>query len=152
MDPATLTAFLAPFLPTLLNLGAKAAAGVAAKAGETAGTKLTEDAFNKAKAIWEKLFPKVEAKEDAKIAAEQVAAKPDSTARQAVLQEELESLLEENPDLAAAIAKIMEEDAPDGTPGTQIVQHVTGDQNQVIGQMTGGKVFGNVTGNITLNE
>jgi transketolase len=152
MDPATLTAFLAPFLPALLNLGAKAAAGVATKAGETTGTKLTENAFNKANAIWEKLFPKVEAKEDAKIAAEQVAAKPDSTARQAVLQEELESLLEENPDLAAAIAKIMDDDAPDGTPGTQIVQHVTGNQNQVIGQMTGGKVFGNVTGNITLNE
>jgi transketolase len=152
MDPATLTAFLAPFLPALLNLGAKAAAGVATKAGETAGTKLTENAFNKANAIWEKLFPKVEAKEDAKIAAEQVAAKPDSAARQAVLQEELESLLKENPDLAAAIAKIMEEDAPDGTSGTQIVQHVTGNQNQVIGQMTGGKVFGNVTGNITLNE
>jgi transketolase len=152
MDPATLTAFLAPFLPALLNLGTKAAAGAATKAGETAGTKLTENAFTKANAIWEKLFPKVKAKEDAKIAAEQVAAKPDSAARQAVLQEELESLLKENPDLAAAIAKIMEEDAPDGTPSTQIVQHVTGNQNQVIGQMTGGKVFGNVTGNVTLNE
>ena len=73
MDPATLTAFLAPFLPALLNLGAKAASGAATKAGETAGTKLTENALNKAIAVWEKLFPKVKAKEDAKIAAEQVA-------------------------------------------------------------------------------
>ena len=69
-----------------------------------------------------------------------------------MLQEELESLLKENPDLAAVIAKIMEEDASDGTPSTQIVQHVTGNQNQVLGQVTGGKVFGNVAGNITFNE
>jgi len=54
------------------------------------------------------------------------------------------------PQLAEAIAQIMQEDAPDGTPGTQIVQHVTGNQNQVIGQMMGGTVFGNVTGNVTL--
>jgi transketolase len=150
MDPATLTAFLAPFLPALLTLGTKALEGAATKAGETTGTKLTENGLNKAKAIWEKLFPKVEAKVDAKIAAEQVAAKPDSSARQAVLQEELETLLKENPELAAAIAHILSADAPDGTPGTQIVQHVTGNQNQVIGQITGGKVIGNVTGNVTL--
>lgn len=150
MDPVTLTAFLAPFLPALMNLGSKALEGAATKAGETTGTKLTENALNKAKAIWQKLFPQVEAKADARLAAEQVAAKPDSKARQAVLQEELETLLKENPDLAEAIAQIMQEDAPDGTPGTQIVQHVTGNQNQVIGQVTGGTVFGNVTGNVTL--
>jgi transketolase len=142
MDILTLTAFLTPYLPFLLKLGDKAA--------ETAAEKFGEDAWNKAKAVWEKLFPKVEAKQDAKIAAEQVAAKPDSSARQAVFQEELETLLKENPDLAKAIAQILAEDAPDGTPGTQIVQNVTGNQNQVIGQMTGGTLFGNVTGNVTL--
>lgn len=152
MAPATLTASLAPFLPTLLNLGAKAATSTVTKVGDTAGTKLTESALNKASAIWEKLFPKVAAKEDAKLAAEQVAAKPDSPAWQAVLQEELELLLKENPDLAAAIAKIMEEDAPDGTPGTQIVQNVTGNQNQVFGQVTGGQVFGNVSGMVVTGE
>lgn len=45
MNPVTLTAFLAPFLPALLNLGAKAAAGVATKAGETAGTQATLQAM-----------------------------------------------------------------------------------------------------------
>lgn len=63
---------------------------------------------------------------------------------------QLKKILEADPELAKAIAHILAEDAPDGTPGTQIVQHVTGNQNQVIGQITGGKVIGNVTGNVTL--
>lgn len=152
MDFATLTAFLAPFLPALLNLGAKATAGAATKAGETAGTKLTENALNKAQAIWGKLHPKIEAKEAAKEAAADVANAPDDADAQAALRLQLKKILDSDPDLALAIAQIMEEDAPDGTPSTQIVQQVTGNQNQVIGQMTGGKVFGDVTGNITLNE
>jgi hypothetical protein len=150
MDPATLTAFLAPFLPALLNLGAKAASGAATKAGETAGTKLTENALNKAKAIWEKLHPKVEAKEAAKEAVEDVAKVPDDEDLQTALRVQLKKILEADPDLAEAIAQILQEDAPDGTPGTQIVQHVTGNQNQVIGQVTGGKVIGNITGNVNL--
>lgn len=150
MDPATLTAFLAPFLPTLIKLGGKVLEGVAAKSGETAGTELTKNALNKASAIWEKLFPKVQAKEAAKEAAEDVANAPNDADSQAALRVQLKKILESDADLAEAIAKIMQEDAPDGTPGTQIVQHVTGNQNQVIGQMTGGTVFGNVTGNVNL--
>ncbi|MEP0874213.1 hypothetical protein NDA01_31460 [Trichocoleus desertorum AS-A10] len=150
MDPATLTAFLAPFLPALIKLGGKVLEGAAAKSGETAGTKLTEKALDKAKAIWDKLHPKVEAKESAKEAVEDVAKAPDDADSQAALRVQLKKILEADPGLAEAIAKIMEEDAPDGTPGTQIVQHVTGNQNQVIGQVTGGTVFGNVTGDVTL--
>lgn len=150
MDPATLTAFLSPFLPALLNLGGKALEGMATKSGEAAGTKLTEHGLNKAKAIWEKLHPKVEAKEAAKEAAEDVAKAPKDADSQAALRVQLKKILEADPDLAAAIDKILKEDAPDGTSGTQIVQHVTGNQNQVIGQVTGGNVFGNVTGNVNL--
>uniref|UniRef100_A0A7C3KC91 Uncharacterized protein n=1 Tax=Oscillatoriales cyanobacterium SpSt-418 TaxID=2282169 RepID=A0A7C3KC91_9CYAN len=150
MDPATLTAFLAPFLPILMKLGGKVLEGAAAKSGETAGTKLTENALKKAGAIWEKLFPKVEAKESAKEAAEDVAQAPNDADAQAALRLQLKKILESDPELAEAIAQIMEEDAPDGTPGTQIVQHVAGNQNQVIGQVTGGNVFGNVTGNVNL--
>lgn len=146
MDPATLTAFLAPFLPTLMKLGGKVLEGAAAKTGETAGTKLTENALKKAGAVWEKLFPKVEAKEAAKEAAEDVAKAPTDDDAQAALRLQLKKILDSDPSLAEAIAKILEEDAPDGTPGTQIVQHVTGNQNQVIGQVTGGKVIGNITG------
>jgi hypothetical protein len=39
------------------------------------------------------------------------------------------------------IAQILEEDATDGTSGIQVVQNVTGNQNQVIG---------NITGNVTI--
>jgi hypothetical protein len=104
MDPATLTAFLVPFLPALLNLGAKAATGAATKAGETAGTKLTENALNKAQAIWEKLHPKVQAKAAAKEAAADVASTPDDADAQAAFRLQLKKLLDSDPDLAAAIA------------------------------------------------
>lgn len=150
MDLITLTAFLAPFLPTLMKLGGKVLDVAVTKSGETAGTQLTEKALNKASAIWEKLFPKVEAKESAKEAAEDVAKAPTDEDAQAALRLQLKKILEADPALAEAIAQLMQEDAPDGTPGNQIVQHVTGNQNQVIGQVTGGKVIGNITGNVNL--
>ena len=150
MDPVTLTAFLAPFLPALLNLGSKVAAGAATKVGETAGTQLTANALDKAKAIWEKLRPKVEEKASAKEAAEYVAITPDDADSQAALRLQLKKILEADPDLAEAIAHILQADALDGTSGTQIVQNVVGNQNQVIGQVSGGTVLGNITGNVNL--
>jgi len=139
MDIIALTGLLTPFLPFLIKLGEKSA--------ETAGSKIGEDAWNKAKKIWDKLHPKVEAKEDAKIAAEQLAAKPDSEARKALFREELETLLKENPDLAEAIAKIMDEGSPTAS-GTQITQTVENNEGLMIGQMTGGKAVGRIDGNI----
>ena len=144
MDPVTLTAFLTPFLPFLLKLGNTAADKAAGKFGE--------DAWAKAKAVWEKLHPKVEAKEAAKEAATDLAATPEDEDLQTALRVQLKKLLDSDAALAEAIAQILQADAPDGTPGTQIVQNVTGNQNQVIGQVTGGKVFGNVTGNVTIDE
>ncbi|MCU0568676.1 MAG: hypothetical protein MUF49_19020 [Oculatellaceae cyanobacterium Prado106] len=150
MDPITLTSFLAPFLPVLLNLGTKAAEALATKAGETVGTQVSENALNKAKAVWDKLHPKVEAKEAAKEAAEDVAKAPDDADSQAALRVQIKKILEADPELAEAIAQILQEPAPDGTPGLQIVQTVTGNNNQVIGQVTGGTLFGNVSGNVSL--
>ncbi len=123
MDIALLTTFLAPFLPFLSNLGAKAA--------EEAAKKFGADSWEKAKAIWAKLGPKVEAKEEAKVAVGQVVAKPDSQARISVLQEELETLLKENPDLAAELAKIMESDAPAASSVTNI--NLQGENTQTAG-------------------
>ena len=143
MDVVTLTAFLAPFLPTLLKLGSKAAGSIATKVGETTGTKLTEAALNKAQAIWEKLHPQVAARPSAQEAAEDVAKAPDDADSQAALRLQLKKILEADPDLAAAIAQILKSDAPDGTPGTQIIQNVTGNSNQVIGPMSGGEVVYN---------
>ena len=138
MNITALTALLTPCLPWLL----KVTEGVCGAIGE--------DAWNKAKQIWEKLSPKLEAKEDARIAAEQVAAKPESQARQAVFQEELEALLKENPDLAAAIAQIMEEDTSEAA-GIQIRAEAV--EGQVIGQMIGSKAIGRIDslqGNVSL--
>ncbi|MEH2173130.1 hypothetical protein [Nostoc sp.] len=52
MDIALLVKFLAPCLPFLLNVGKKVVEGASQKVGE--------DVWNKAKAIWTKLYPKVE--------------------------------------------------------------------------------------------
>ena len=144
MEPITLTAFLTPFLPFLLKLGDKAA--------ETAAGKFGEDAWVKAKAVWEKLHPKVQAKEAAKEAITDLVDAPDDKDLQAALRVQLKKLLDSDAALAEAIDQILQADASDGTPGTQIVQRVTGNQNQVIGQVTGGKVFGNVTGNVKIDE
>ena len=139
MDITTLMALLSPCLPFLMKLGQKAA--------ESASGKIGEDSWNTAKKIWDKLHPKIEAKEDARIATEQLAAKPDSEARKALFQEELETLLKENPDLADAIAKIMQEDSPPAS-GTQVIQTVTNNEGQAINQMTGSKAVGRIDGNI----
>jgi hypothetical protein len=145
MDIAILTAFLSPYLPILLKLGGKAVE----KATESASGKFGEAAFAKAQAVWAKLSPKVEAKEAAKEAAIDLANSPEDEDAQASLRVQLKKLLEQDEELFKAIAQILQADAPDGTPGTQIVQNVTGDRNQVIGQVTGGKVFGNITGDVT---
>jgi hypothetical protein len=50
---------------------------------------------------------------------------------------QLKKLLNQDQELAGAIAQILKENMPNGTPGTQIIQTVTGTKNQVIGQMTG---------------
>ncbi|MGB8697797.1 MAG: hypothetical protein WCD18_00125 [Thermosynechococcaceae cyanobacterium] len=146
MDIATLTAFISPFLPFLLKLGGKAAE----KATETAAGKFGEASWSKAQAVWQKLRPKVEAKEAAKEAAIDVANAPEDEDLQVALKVQLKKLLAQDEALANAIAQILQEAGSEGTPGIQIVQTVTGDRNQVIGQVTGGQVFGNVTGDVTM--
>jgi hypothetical protein len=145
MDIAILTAFISPFLPFLLKLGGKAVE----KSTESASAKFGEAAFGKAQAVWGKLSPHVEAKESVKEAAIDVANNP-SDRTQLVLEVQLEKLLKQDEELMKAIKQILVADAPDGTAGTQIVQNVTGNQNQVIGQVLGGKVIGNITGDVTM--
>jgi hypothetical protein len=146
MEIATLTAFISPFLPFLLKLGGKALE----KATESASGKFGEAAFKKAEAVWAKLSPKVEATETAKAAAIDVATNPEDEDMQGALRVQLKKLLAQDEELMKAIEQILKEDAPDGTSGTQIVQNVTGNQNQVIGQVLGGKVIGNITGDVTM--
>lgn len=146
MEITTLTAFISPFLPFLLKLGGKALE----KSTESASGKFGEAAFAKAQAVWGKLEPKVEAKEAAKEAAIDVANNPSDRAK-LVLEVQLEKLFERDEALSREIEQILAADAPDGTAGTQIVQNVSGDGNQVIGQMTGGKAIGHITGDVIVN-
>ncbi|MBU7581340.1 MAG: hypothetical protein KAF91_00235 [Nostoc sp. TH1S01] len=143
MDIVFLTKLLAPCLPYLLKLGGIAAEKTAEKAAEN----IAPDIWEKSKKIWSKLGTKVESEEELKVAAEQVAAKPESSARQAVFQEELEILLQENPDLAEEIAKILQEEQPTSAE-VKINQTVTNNEGQVIGQMTNSKAIGKIDGNI----
>ena len=146
MDIKTLTSFLLPFIPYLLKLGNKAVE----KTTETVAEKFGENAWKKAQKIWSKLSPQLKQNSDFQDATDKVAAKPESDARQAVFHEELKELLEKNPDLAEVIFQIMNEDATDGTSGTKIIQSSIGNKNQVIGQVHGGKVVGNVEGNVNM--
>jgi hypothetical protein len=105
MDVAALTTFLAPFLPYLLKVGEKAAEETGKKLGEGFGG----DSWERAKALWAKLSPKVEAKEAAQEAAQDVAENPEDEDAQAALRQQLKKLLNENSTLASEISRLFEE-------------------------------------------
>jgi len=96
-----LVAFLAPFLPYLVKVGEKAA--------EEAGKKLGGDAWDKARALWGKLRPKVEDKPAAQEAVADVAAAPQDEDVQAALRQQLRKILAEDEALAAEVARLWEE-------------------------------------------
>lgn len=133
MDVIALTAFLTPFLPFLIKFGEKSAESVASKFGE--------DSWNKAKKVWDKLQPKVEAKEDAKSAVNLVSTDPEDEDYRKVFQKQLKKLLDEDQELAEAITKIFEE-KPATTGATQIEQNVNNTKGQVMRDMKGGKATG----------
>lgn len=149
MDVVALTmTLLGACLPSLMKLVDKAAEG--------AGSKIGADAWEAAKKVWEKLYPKIAEKEDAKIAAERFAAQPESVGRKAYFQEELEKLFSENPDVEEAIAQILNKQ-PLPTDSAPIHQQIGQVEGQVVGQMTGGvsigkihadKVIGEISGDI----
>jgi hypothetical protein len=99
MEIAALTAFISPFLPFLLKLGGKAAE----KATESAAGKFGEASWAKAQAVWDKLSPKIEAKESAKEAAIDVANAPEDEDLQVALKVQLKKLLAEDEALVRAI-------------------------------------------------
>jgi hypothetical protein len=95
----SLTTYLVPFLPYLVKAGEGAA-------GET-GKKLAGEAWDVAKALWAKLWPKVEGKPAALEAAKDAAESPDDTDLQAALRVQLNKLLTEDQTLAAEIEQLM---------------------------------------------
>ena len=137
--PAQIVQFLTPFLPYLVK-GIKLAGQEAAKAlGEQAG----EQGFASAKALWEKLRPKVEAKPAALEAAQDAAAHPDDEDAVVSFRRQLKKLLEEDESLAQELAQLLKQAQASGrtvasgnhsvaiggsVSGSTII---TGDNNQV---------------------
>lgn len=106
MDPATLTAFLAPLLPALLSIGSR----VAQETVEAVG----EDTVGLGRRIWDKLRGKVESKPAATEAVNDVAEHPDDEDYQAALRVQLRKLLEEDPQLATELRQLWEEGEASG--------------------------------------
>ena len=131
MDIALIVKFLAPCLQFLLNVGNKAVEGASQKVGE--------DVWNKAKAIWAKLHPKVEAKEAAKEAAADVAENPENEDLQASLRVQLKKILDADTTLAEEIAKILQA-SPD-KPGDNIQVSANAYDNSSVKQV--GKIEAN---------
>ncbi len=104
MDPASLTAFLAPFLPYLLK-------GVQTLT-EEAGGALGHEAWEAAKRLWAKLRPKVEEKAAAAEAATALATNADDELARNALAFQLRELLASDPDLKAELERLWRETEP----------------------------------------
>lgn len=138
MEVAALTAFLAPFLPSLIKAGEKAV--------EKAADAVSDEAFKYAKALWDKLKPGVEAKPAAKEAAEEVATHPDDDDALASLRLQLRKLLEQDQGLAEDLARIWQE-----AQAANVVQVTASGERSVAvgGDVTGSTI---VTGDQTRSE
>jgi CHAT domain len=141
MNIATLMAAIAPFLPSLL------------KPHDREIDRSTESAAAQtARAIWEKLGSQVAAKAAAQEIAIDFADRPEDKDLQAALRVQLKKILDQDPELSAAIDRILQADANVPLAGAKIQQNITGDRNQTIGQVSGGHVFGNITGNVVIGQ
>lgn len=145
MDVALLVKFLVPCLPFLMTVGNKAVEG--------ASQKLGEDVWIKAKAIWAKLQPKVEAKPMAKGAAEELANSPSDTDALDTLQKQLKKLLDEDKTLAAEIARLMQSDEEVISKAVNTFNQTISGHDNVTQNVTGNnnKSFGRVGDNATIN-
>lgn len=138
-----LVQFLTPCLPFLLKLSDKAA--------EKAAEKVGEDGWGKAKAIWAKLHPRVEAKEAAKEAVVDLAANPEDEDLQTALRVQLKKILDSDPTLAAEVTQLLKEATDTGASGTNIQVSVSGTGNVGFGSLQGGsKAIGKVEGDVTM--
>ena len=98
MDPVSLTAFLAPFLSSLLG-------GAVQEAAQALG----QDAWRFAKEFWAELRPGFEQKDAAIEAAQHVASDPGDKLALGSFALQLRELLGADPQLAAAIEKLWQQ-------------------------------------------
>ena len=103
-------AVLAPFLPHLVTAGQKVAEGV--------GAELGEHGDDLARALWERLGPKVEAKPAAQEAVQDAAANPKDADAQAALRVQVRKLLNDDPALVEELTRVLEQAQPAGSVTT----------------------------------
>lgn len=101
MDIHLLAKFLTPCLPFLLKLDNKTS--------EEAVEQVGEDTWVKAQAIWAKLCPQVEAREEPKDIITDAATNLEYATSQVALRKQLANFLENNPNLAIEISQMLEE-------------------------------------------
>ena len=128
---AILATFLAPFLPFLLKQGEEAA--------DAAIDKLGAKAWERARALWGRLRPKVDEKESAREAAEDVAAAPDDELALGALQLQLRKLLAGDPDLATALKVMLDDARRDGVMADNGAVVISGGVNADRGGVAAGR-------------
>ena len=132
----SLTTVLAPLLPYLLKAGENVA--------EETGKAVAGQSWEWAKSIWTKLKPKVEAKEAALEAAQDVAESPGDEEAQVALRRQLRKLLTEDQSLAEEVSQWLDQGKAAGITVTASGERsvaiggdvkgstiITGDQNKV---------------------
>lgn len=117
---SSLTTALVPVLPYLLKASEKAA--------EETGKTVAGQSLEWAKSIWTKLKPKVDAKEAALEAAQDVAASPEDEEAQVALRRQLRKLLTEDQSLAEEVSRWLEQGKAAG-----INVSASGDRSVAIG-------------------
>lgn len=133
---SSVTTALVPLLPYLLKAGEKAA--------EETGKTVAGQSWEWAKSLWTKLRPKVEAKEAALEAAQDVAQAPEDQYAQAAFRQQLKKLLTEDQSLAEEVSRWLEQGKATGINVSAVGNRsvaiggdvkgstiVTGDQNKV---------------------
>jgi hypothetical protein len=129
-----LVAALAPFLPFLLRLGQDAAEG--------AGRSLGTEAWEHAKALWERLGGRLQERPGALAAAQDAAEAPDDDDARAAFRLQLRKLLADDARLASELRRLLDE-GPAGAGSSTIVT-ASGERAIAVGRDATGSTF--VTG------
>lgn len=132
MTIATLTTFIAPFIPFLVKGGEEAA--------KEAGKKFGISAWEKAIAIWSILFPKIEQKTSTNEIVNDIVKAPDDDDLQAAFRYQLKKLLEDDNALAKKLEQLMQEDSKGKSDDDNITQQIFGNENKTIGKIEADKV------------
>ncbi|MGW0588448.1 hypothetical protein [Streptosporangium sp. NPDC002607] len=127
MDLAQITAFLAPFLGSLLG-----------KAGTAAG-EFGEAAWDHAVQLWQRLGGHIAERPAAQEAAEDVAEHPDSEGARSALAWQLEKLLAGDPALRDDIARLWQQGVAAGTTVTTVI--ASGHRSAAVGGNVHGTIF-----------